>query len=86
MIEYNLVADNYFVLFGPCGCKGDPECDCVDGMQPVGEVALDYLLRNLAVAGALTRAFDLGADLGAAIDRPPHDDSMWQPNVDGRAA
>lgn len=85
-----MIADNYLIVRAPCGCEGEPECECVDGKHPVGEVDLSTLLRNLAVAGALTRAFRLGDVCGWAENEAESGGSAlpdpWRPNTEGRAA
>jgi hypothetical protein len=81
MIE--LVNDNVLLVVGSCNCKGDPECDCwtVYGERTniVGTYELGPLLHNLAVAGALTKAWRLGDQHGFCL-------SDWRPNTEGRAA
>jgi hypothetical protein len=76
----DLVGDNYLIIWGPCGCNGDPECGCWERKTVTGHLDLGPLLHNLAVAGALTRAGRLGREQGLG-----HVDA-WRPNTEGRAA
>ena len=91
-VELDLVDDNFFVVRKRCNCNCDPECHCFDGMAIVGELNLGPLLHNLAIAGALTRAFRLGDNAGWEMsenDRLYGDQNYgdaWRPNVKGHAA
>lgn len=87
----DIVDDNYLILWAPCDCRGNPECDCVNGEQIVGEVDLTTLLRNIAVAAGLTRSFRLGDAFAwdmAWNDHTRQDQitDRWRPNIDGRPA
>lgn len=75
-----LVADNYFVLWSPCPCRGDPECDCVDRQRITDEIDLSCLMQNIAVAGALCAAFDIGQTYGLWLADPyiPAHPSPWR--------
>lgn len=66
-----LATDNYLLVLELCACRGNPECsNCYGSGGPVlvDSVDLGVLLANLAIAGALTRAHNLGyvRSLGAA--------------------
>ncbi len=106
MIEMELVSSNYLLLLVPCGCSGEPWCECYEDssgrrVKVVGELDLSALLHNLAVAGALTRAFRLGDNAGWQMAENERGDDWyddddrqhthvprepWRPNAEGRAA
>lgn len=73
-----LVDDNILLVDVDCRRCG-ASCRCEDGCDDVALYDLTVLLRNLAVAGALCRAFDLGVMLGIRATRLPPS-SSWQPN------
>lgn len=90
-----LISDNFLLVVGPCDCHGDSECECwtVDGVRTkvLGECDLGPLLHNLAVAGALTRAFRLGDVYGwdmadnERLGLGQHTNE-WAPNINGETA
>lgn len=71
----DLVDDNYLLVLSPCSCRGNPECDCVDGVQIAGTADLTILLRNIAVAGALCAAFRQGG-ASCSCDGPNDKDAI----------
>jgi hypothetical protein len=75
----DLIDDNMLLVDVDCPRCG-ASCRCEEGCDDVALYDLTTLLRNLAIAGALTRADLLGADRGRNFG------DGWEPNMNGWAA
>lgn len=85
-----LVGDNIFIVSEPCGCRGDPECDCWvdDGKRwrTTGSIDLTPLLTCLAVASGLCLSWCLGHEAGGfGLPNDPGTEVPWFPGC-GREA
>ena len=97
----SLEGDNQFIAYGQCGTCFGSGCEMCCSGEEAYWVDLSILFRNIAVAGALTRAYRLGDYHGfeSAAEQcsscsgswDDEDDRItkpqtWWPNMNGRAA